>query len=72
MNDVNVKYGVDSINKAIKKLKDKNFIILVTRGYYQVNPKYFMKNNDNKREELIKINLEFNKNKDYTDIEIEE
>jgi hypothetical protein len=58
MKKANISYSVDTVNKAFKKLKDKNLLLLVGRGYYQVNPMYFSKNNDNNREYLIKMNLE--------------
>jgi len=64
MKIANVEYGVDSVNKAFKKLKDKGFLLVVSRGMYMVNPKYFMKNVDVKREDLIRLSLSFSKSED--------
>jgi len=64
----NVVYGVDSVNKAFKKLKDKNFLIVINRGFFKVNPKYFIKNNDTGRADMIKMMLEFKVGDITTDI----
>lgn len=64
MKSANVEYGVDSVNKAFKKLKDKGFLIPIVRGMYMVNPKYFVKNDDAKRENLIRLSLDFGKDLD--------
>jgi len=62
MAKMSVGYQVDTIQKAFKELRDKNFLLptrVGVRGYYQVNPSYFIKNDDSKRAELIKLSLEF-------------
>lgn len=68
MEQADIKYGIDVVNQSVRKLKDKNFIIQISKGYYLVNPNYFMKDDELKRAELIKIMLEFDYNKSYTEI----
>lgn len=70
MNRVGVEYGVDSVNKAIKKLKDKNFIILIAKGFYMVNPEYFIKNDSN-REQLLRVMLNFKTTSSEIEIKVE-
>lgn len=66
-----VEYKDDTVKKAFKELKDKNFLLPDAIGSYQVNPKYFMKNNDDKRAELIKVILDFDPNKVEENINVE-
>lgn len=54
-----VTYAVSSFDKAITALREKGFIISIGRGMHQVNPKYFMKNDDDNRATLLKVMLEF-------------
>lgn len=62
MTNNSITYKVDTIQKAFKELRDKNFLLptrIEARGYYQVNPAYFIKNDESKRAELIRLSLEF-------------
>ena len=52
-------YGHDAIKKAILSLKEKNLIISQARGVFLVNPEFFMKNDDTKRIDMIRMVLEF-------------
>lgn len=70
MNRVGVEYGIDSVNKSIKKLKDKNFIILIAKGFYMVNPEYFIKNDSN-REQLLRVMLNFKTTSSEIEIKVE-
>jgi predicted transcriptional regulator of viral defense system len=54
-----VDYSESSIKKAFAQLTKKGLLRQVSRGVYKVNPEYFVKNDDAKRFELIKIELEF-------------
>lgn len=57
--DGKVVYGHDAIKKAILQLKEKNLIISQARGVFMVNPEFFMKNDDTKRIDMIRMILEF-------------
>ena len=57
--DGEVDYSESSIKKAFSNLTDKGLIRKVSRGVYKVNPQYFIKNDDSKRFDMIKIELEF-------------
>ena len=62
VSSANIVYQIDTVQKAFKELRDKNFLLPTksgVRGYYQVNPAYFIKNDESKRAELIKLSLEF-------------
>jgi hypothetical protein len=52
-------YGHDAIKKAVLSLKEKNLIIPQARGVFLVNPEFFMKNDDTKRIDMIRMMLEF-------------
>jgi hypothetical protein len=54
-----VNYSDSSIKKAFSNLSDKGLVRKVSRGIYKVNPEYFIKNDESKRFDLIKIELEF-------------
>lgn len=65
-------YKDDTVNKAFQRLaesripinntKEQSLIIPIGRGTYMVNPMFFSKNNDDRREHIIR--LVFEKNKD--------
>jgi len=59
-----VTYGESSIKKAYSMLCDKGLIRKVGRGIYKVNPEYFIRNSEENRERLLKIELEFKEGKD--------
>ena len=60
-----VTYGHPAIKKSFKKLTDKNMLIPEEyRGEFQVNPKFFIRNDDKERINMIKLLLEFKKGKD--------
>lgn len=54
-----VSYGHDAIKKAVLSLKEKQLIIPQARGVFMVNPEYFMKNDDSKRIDMIRMIMEF-------------
>lgn len=54
-----ISYGHDAIKKAVLSLKEKNLIMTQARGVFMVNPEYFMKNDDSKRIDMIRMILEF-------------
>lgn len=54
-----ITYGDSSIKKAYSTLCDKGLLRKLGRGIYKVNPEYFVKNSDDNRERLLKIELEF-------------
>jgi hypothetical protein len=54
-----ITYGESSIKKAYSTLCDKGLLRKLGRGIYKVNPEYFIKNTDDNRERLLRIELEF-------------
>jgi hypothetical protein len=55
-----VQVSLDSVSKAVSKLKDRHLIVDVfnTRGYYMVNPKYAYKGSEKNRKKLLTQVLE--------------
>jgi hypothetical protein len=54
-----VTYSEPSVKRAFRVLEEKGLIRSQTRGVFRVNPEYFIKNDDTKRLDLIKLELEF-------------
>lgn len=71
MKEAGIEYGEDIVKKSFKTLREKGFLLDLegSRGYYKVNPKYFMKNDDSKREELLRLILDFDPKKAFTEID---
>ena len=59
-----ISYGHDAVKKAVLSLKQKNLIIPQARGVFLVNPEYFMKNDDSKRIDMIRMVMEFSEKSD--------
>jgi hypothetical protein len=57
-------YSESSIKKAFSSLTSKGLLRNISRGIYKVNPKYFIRNSEEQRFNLIKIELEFESNLD--------
>lgn len=57
--EVTLSYGHSTVKRALTVLFDKNLIRPMRRGYSMVNPKYFFRNDDSKRLDKIKLQLEF-------------
>jgi DNA-binding transcriptional ArsR family regulator len=55
-----VQISMDSVSKAISKLKERHLIVDVfeLRGYYMVNPKYVYKSSEKNRKDLLTKLLE--------------
>ena len=64
-----ISYGHDAIKKAVLSLKEKNLIIPQARGVFMVNPEYFMKNDDTKRIDMIRMIMEFSE-EDEMDVHV--
>lgn len=54
-----VSYKESSVRKALTTLIQKGLARKVTRGCIRINPEYFWKNNDSKRLDFVKVELEF-------------
>jgi hypothetical protein len=59
VSDGKIAYGESSIKKAYSVLCDKGLIRKLSRGTYKVNPEFFIRNGEDNRERLLKIDLEF-------------
>jgi hypothetical protein len=56
-----IEYSDSNIKKSYQTLLDRNCLIKVGRGAYQVNPEIFFKRGERSRLESVKISLEFRK-----------
>lgn len=61
-------YKDDTVNKAYQKLAEKDLLISKGRGTYQVNPEFFMKNDDGKRPIMLQLLFEEGKDTNITTI----
>ncbi len=52
-------YQDASVNNAFHGLKDKGLLLPVSKGTYQVNPKYYWAGSDKDRSEEIMMNIRF-------------
>jgi hypothetical protein len=64
ISETNIDYSDSSIKKAFNELSSKGLIRPLERGVFKVNPMYFIKNGDEDRLEMIKVELEFKEDLD--------
>ncbi len=57
-----VSYADSTVKRALRDLTAKGLIRQVKRGYSKVNPEFFFKNDDKRRLDMIKVELEFKSN----------
>lgn len=61
---VAVRYSDSNVKKALAALAEKNLIRSVSKGVFKVNPEYFFKNDDSKRLDMIRLEMEFKSGSD--------
>ena len=65
-----VSYSDSSVKRSLRLLTEKGLLRQKKRGYSVVNPEFFFKNDDKRRFELIKIELQFKAGTEDAEIKV--